>query len=333
LLTRVKLGNTDIDINRICLGSGSFGGSTPDVLCIEQLDYFFSIGGIFIDTALAYCDWLVDSPRSCSEKLLGNWMKEHRCRSQITLSAKGCHDKVLVPTNNALTCIRDIPHLDKEAIINDIETSLMNLQTDYLDIFTLHKDNLVVPISEIMDTLQAQKDAGKIRAYGCSNWTIKRQQEAYAYARRYHLDGFCTDQIGWCLNVQNKNSSSYNTKVLMDDEAYKYHQLTKIPVMAYAANGRAYFHRLVNGMNIKSQEIEEYDNDINQQLLSILSDLAQQSNIAVNTIVINYLLLDHGFQTIPIVGVKSIKELDICLAALDYQMPEEFEKLLRSLTR
>jgi len=333
LLTKVKLGNTDIDVNRICLGSGSFGGSTPKAACIEQLDHFFSIGGIFIDTALAYCDWLIDTPRSCSEKLLGTWMKERQCRSQITLSAKGCHDKVLVPTNDALTCLRDQPHLNKEAIINDIETSLINLQTDYLDIFTLHKDNLAVPINEIIDTLQAQKDAGKIRAYGCSNWTIKRQQEAYAYAKKNHLDGFCTDQIGWCLNVQNKNSRSYNTKVLMDDEAYKYHQSTKIPVMAYAANGRAYFHRLANGMSIKAQEIEEYDNDLNQRLLSILIDLARQSNVEVNTIVINYLLLDHGFQTIPIVGVKSIKELEICLSALNYQMPETAEKLIRSLTR
>ena len=103
MLERVKLGNTGLDVNRICLGGGSFGGSTAPELVINQLDYFRSLGGIFLDTALVYCDWL-KIERSSSEKLIGKWFRERGCRHEFTLSAKGCHAKIITPTGNMLTC-------------------------------------------------------------------------------------------------------------------------------------------------------------------------------------------------------------------------------------
>ncbi|MPM65245.1 hypothetical protein SDC9_112140 [bioreactor metagenome] len=260
-------------------------------------------------------------------------MRDKHCRAEMIISCKGCHDAVLVPTDNALTSQRAEPQLHRADIIKAIDVSLMNLMTDYLDIFTLHKDNPAVPVAEIITTLQEQKQQGKILAYGCSNWTVERQREAVSYALSHGCDGFSVDQIGWCLNVQNVDSPSYKTKVLMDDEAYRFHQQSKIPVMAYAANGRAYFHRLANQLEVRDQERSEYDNDINRRILAVLMQAAQETGAEVNTIVISYLLLDHGFQTIPIIGVKSIRELDICLAALDYQLPTVFEQQLRALTR
>ena len=82
-----------------------------------------------------------------------------------------------------------------------IEESLGYLQTDYIDIFTLHNDNETVEVGEILETLEEQKKRGVIRAYGCSNWRVVRQREAYDYAKAHGLSGFITDQISWCLNV------------------------------------------------------------------------------------------------------------------------------------
>ncbi len=330
MLERVKLGNTGLDVNRICLGGGSFGGSTAPELVINQLDYFRSLGGIFLDTALVYCDWL-KIERSSSEKLIGKWFRERGCRHEFTLSAKGCHAKIITPTGNMLTCPKTEPQLHRADIIADIEESLGYLQTDYIDIFTLHNDNETVEVGEILETLEEQKKRGVIRAYGCSNWRVVRQREAYDYAKAHGLSGFITDQISWCLNVFAEGANGLRSDAYMDDRAYAFHQETQIPVMAYAANGRAYFHRLANGMEVPEHEHREYDCPTNQALLEVLKEAARETGAEVNTIVIKYLLLEHGFQVIPTVGIKTPRELDICLAALHYDLPQEYEDRIRAL--
>lgn len=330
-LERVKLGKTGLDVNRICLGGGSFGGSTTVDAVITQLDYFTSIGGIFLDTALVYCDWYVGTERSSSMNILGRWMKERKNRQKLTISAKGCHAKIIKPTGVHATSEALPPQLHRADIIGDIEDSMRYLQTDYLDIFTLHQDNEEVEVAEILETLQEQKNRGVIRAYGCSNWRIVRQREAYEYAQAHGLDGFMMDQISWCLNVFAEGASGRKRDAFMDSRAYAFHRETGIPAMAYAANGRAYFHRLANDMEVREQEHHEYRCPTNDAILGVLKEAAAATGAEVNTIVINYLLWDHGFQVIPTVGVKTIRELDICLAALDYQLPEEYKKRILEL--
>ena len=330
MLKKVALGETGLMVDGICLGGGSFGGSTAPELVLAQLDYFRSLGGTFLDTALLYCDWLIGE-RSTSMKLIGQWLKEHNCRKEMVLSAKGCHGRVVTPTNNALTTVREKPDVSRERIIGDIQESMRLLGTDYLDIFTLHNDNEAIPVAEVLETLEGEKKKGNIRAYGCSNWRLSRQQEAYAYAQAHGLHGFFVDQISFNLNLFAPNANGLTSNTYMDEKTYRFHQETQIPVMAYAANGRAYFHRKANGMGIAPAEQREYDCPENDAILEVLMEAAEETGVEVNTIVIKYLLLDHGFQVVPIVGIKNPQELDICLAALTYDLPKEYEEKLRTL--
>ncbi|MDL2224726.1 aldo/keto reductase [Eubacteriales bacterium OttesenSCG-928-M02] len=330
MLEKVALGKTGLMVDRICLGGGSFGGTTAPELVMAQLDYFKDLGGRFIDTALLYCDWL-KIERSSSMKLIGKWLKDNGCRQDMVLSAKGCHGRVVEPTGNALTTVREAPDVRRARIQGDIQESMALLGTDYLDIFTLHNDNEDTPVEEVIDTLQAEKDAGRIRAYGCSNWRIARQRAAYDYALVNGKDGFFVDQMSFNLNLFAPGANGLTAGPYMDAEAYDFHRETGIPVMAYAANGRAYFHRKANGMEIGPAEQREYDCPENEAILQVLVEASKETGVEVNTIVIKYLLLDHGFQVVPIVGIKTPKELDICLAALDYELPKEYEEKLRAL--
>lgn len=84
-------------------------------------------------------------------------------------------------------------------------------------------------------------------------------------------------------------------------------------------------------MEVPEHEHREYDCPTNQALLEVLKEAARETGAEVNTIVIKYLLLEHGFQVIPTVGIKTPRELDICLAALHYDLPQEYEDRIRAL--
>ena len=167
LKDKSALGQTGLEVSPLCLGCGSYGGSMKEPLAVEMMDYYYELGGRFLDTAVIYCDWF-EGERSSSQNIIGRWMQARKNRKELVLSVKGCNGKIITPTNDLATAPRTDTRLHREDIIEDIEVSMKNLRTDYLDIFTLHHDNESVEIAEILETLQEQKKRGVIRAYGCS---------------------------------------------------------------------------------------------------------------------------------------------------------------------
>ena len=171
LKDKSALGQTGLEVSPLCLGCGSYGGSMKEPLAVEMMDYYYELGGRFLDTAVIYCDWF-EGERSSSQNIIGRWMQARKNRKELVLSVKGCNGKIITPTNDLATAPRTDTRLHRADIIEDIEVSMKNLRTDYLDIFTLHHDNESVEIAEILETLQEQKKRGVIRAYGCSNWKV-----------------------------------------------------------------------------------------------------------------------------------------------------------------
>lgn len=93
--------------------------------------------------------------------------------------------------------------------------------------------------------------------------------------------------------------------------------------MAYGANGRGYLHCLANGLPVREQDHKEYDCPQNEKILAVLKQAAQDLGVEVNTLALGYLMQGHGFQVIPIVGIKSKKEMEIAAAAADCHLPQE----------
>ena len=84
-----------------------------------------------------------------------------------------------------------ISRMSPREIVSDIEDSLRHLQVETIDLYYLHRDDPARPVSEIMETLNAQVRAGKIRHLGCSNWRAPRIREANALRCRSRFGGFC----------------------------------------------------------------------------------------------------------------------------------------------
>ena len=121
----------------------------------EILDAALSQGATTLDTARGYRH---------SEESIGKWMKERGCREKIYLVSKGC---LPLP----------FPRVNPAALRRDLERSLTTLQTSYIDLYLLHRDQRKADMREIFTLLNQYRQEGKILAYGVSNWTVERVRE------------------------------------------------------------------------------------------------------------------------------------------------------------
>ena len=140
----------------------------PDIThAAVMFDHYFEQGGNTFDTAHIYGGGRMES-------LLGTWMANRNVRDEVVVIGKGAHTPANFPD-------RVTPQLD---------VSLERLQSDQVDLYFLHRDNTEVDVSEWIDALNRECDSGRITAFGASNWSLERVQEANAYAERSGLRPF-----------------------------------------------------------------------------------------------------------------------------------------------
>ena len=126
-----------------------------------MFDNYYEYGGNAFDTAHIYGGGRM-------EQLLGAWMKHRGVRERVVVIGKGAHTPANFP----------------ERIHEQLAISLERLQSDHVDLYFVHRDNPDVDVGEWIDALNAERDAGRITAFGASNWSLARVQAANAYARR-----------------------------------------------------------------------------------------------------------------------------------------------------
>lgn len=205
-----------------------FGTAVMPIFTGTELNHVF-------DAALAQGINAFDTARGYgyAEKSLGIWMQARNNRERVVILSKcgNCDAEGRV-------------HIDRQVIESELAASLELLQTDYIDIYLLHRDDPQTPVSEIMETLNEAWRSGKIRVFGVSNWTHQRIQEANDYAIAHGLQGFAVsspnyglaDQVcdpwgGGCVTV----SGPRNT------EARSWYTATQMPLVAYSSLGRGFF--------------------------------------------------------------------------------------------
>lgn len=149
-----KLGNSGIEVSRLCVGCMSFGDpeskmhawtlnpQETEIIVKHALD----LGINFFDTANCYS-------AGTSEEYLGKAIRNNISRDKVVLASK-------VYFNEG--------HLSKEAITREIEGTLKRLGTDYLDLYIIHRFDTTTPIEETMEALDSLVKAGKVRAIGAS---------------------------------------------------------------------------------------------------------------------------------------------------------------------
>ena len=231
-MTRTTLSTTDLVVSDFALGTGMFGSGVPEEAARQQMDLYVQGGGNVLDAARVY------GTSGQSEQILGRWMEDRGCRNQVVLVTKGAH-----PLLDRIHQSR----MSRREIETDLFESLEHLRTDIIDLYLLHRDAPEVPVEQIVEILEAQVAAGRIRWYGCSNWAPKRIRAAQQYARGRGYQGFSCNQLNYSLAAADPDLLADNTQYTMDRDALELHRSQLLPAMAYAAMAQGYFQKRFRG--------------------------------------------------------------------------------------
>ncbi|MBZ0302577.1 MAG: aldo/keto reductase [Anaerolineae bacterium] len=307
---------TTLTVSHLCLGTGSFGSAVPRQDAFALLDAFFEAGGNFVDTARVYADWLPGG-QNASERTLGEWLQASGLRDQAVVSTKGAHPDLKT---------MHIARMSPEAIAHDVAASRHYLQIEAIDLYWLHRDALAVPVAEIMDALNAHVQAGQIRYFGCSNWTVARIQEANAYARSHGLSGFVADQPLWSLAAPNAEAIGDKTLVLLDEAGVNFHRSSGMAVIPFTSQAKGYFTKLASG-TLKESDRKQYDSPLNHERARRAQALAERYGVSITAIALSY-LTSQPFPVIPVIGPKTLDQLRDCLDGIDLRLtPDELADL------
>ncbi|MBT2696134.1 aldo/keto reductase [Bacillus sp. ISL-40] len=305
-----KLGNTGLDVSRLCLGCMGFSDAKswvhPWVLNEESsrpiIKKALELGINFFDTANVYS-------LGTSEEILGRALKDYANRDEIVLATK-IHGRMHEGPNGA--------GLSRKAIISEIDKSLNRLGTDYVDLYIIHRWDYNTPIEETMEALQDVVKAGKARYIGAS------AMYAWQFQKALHV----ADKNGWTkfVSMQNHLNLIYREE---EREMLPLCKEEKIGVTPYSplASGRLTRDWSETTHRSETDQIQKskYDAtaDADRLVVERVAAIAEKHGVPRIHIALAWLLQKETV-TSPIIGATKISHLEDAVGALSIMLtPEE----------
>lgn len=302
-------------VSRLALGTAFYNLEKKEVWW-EVLDLFVSCGGNAIDTARSYGE---------SEEVIGGWMCARRNRQRIFLCTKGGLSEGVLPRKRL-----------RETIHQELAQSLRRLQTDYVDLYYLHRDNPSLSVGEIVESLNELVERGLARALGASNWEYPRIDEANEFAEKHNLRGFVAVSNNLSLAVPAE--PFYEGLVTTDTAGVEWHRRTGIPLFSWSAQARGFFtgrfrRELLRdarrrGDFFTARMIEVYCTDENIERLSRARRLAEEKGGYSAVQVALAWLLHQPLKVVPIIGPRTPQELLSSVEALSIRLTERQARYL-----
>ena len=296
------LGNSGIEISRLCLGCMSFGiaGTMHDWTLDEKgtdeiVARALELGINFFDTANCYS-------QGTSEEFLRKTLLKRVPRDKVVLATK-------VYFNEG--------HLSREAILREIDGSLKRLGTDYVDLYIIHRFDKDTPEEETMEALDSLVKAGKVRALGAS--------AMYGY-QFYNLQ-MAADKGGWTRFVSMQDH--YNLLYREDERELipicNQMNVVRTPYSPLAAGrlSRAEWHTDTKRSQTDRVAISKYDSTEKEdkQIVERVRELAEKHSSTMTQIALAW----HWKKGVaaPIIGATKLKYLDDAVGALDVTLSDE----------
>lgn len=323
---RLTLPGTELRVSPLCLGGGFFGLNPPEPETRTLLDRFVTgLGGNFIDTARIYSDWVPGEQRR-SERVLGDWIKSRQLRDQLIISTKGAH-----PFIDTLSVART----SSIEIQDDLDGSLGTLQTDRIDLYWLHRDNHHLPVEHFIDLLNSFVRAGKIRYFGASNWTVERLGAAQEYARKSGQHGFVANQPWWSLGCQQARAPKDPGLVRFDSAMDSFHRETGLAVIPYTSQAGGFFSKFARPADQRPADFEanDYHTPANLAAAQRVVELAAHYRVDPSAVVLAYLWSDRTFPVVPIIGARSIAQLEDSVQAVPLRLSPEHRQELEAASQ
>ncbi|NTE44002.1 aldo/keto reductase [Agrobacterium pusense] len=272
------------------------------------LDAFYEAGGNLFDTAYVYGG-------GKTEAIFGDWHTSRNVpREEIVLIGKGAHSPLCYP----------------DMIAKQLDHSLERLKTDYVDVYFMHRDNPDVPVGEFVDAMDAEVRRGRIRGiFGGSNWTRERMDEAAAYAQKNGKQAPGALSNNFSL-AEMLDPIWAGCVAASDDEWKEWLKSRQIPNFAWSSQGRGFFTERAGRDKHDDEEIVRvWYSDRNFVRRDRAIELAQKLGRHPIHIALAYVIA-QPFPVIPLIGPRTIAELEDSLSALDIALTDEQVKWLEA---
>ncbi len=181
-MTYGRIKGLDKPVSRLVQGTVMVG-SADERGSFRLLDEIFALGGTAFDTAHVYGG-------GDNERTVGRWVRTRGLRDSVVIIAKGAHHN------------EDRKRVTPFDITADLHDSLARFGFDHIDLYILHRDDPDVPVEPIIEVLNEHQRAGKIRAFGASNWSHTRVDAANRYATEAGLEPFAVSSPNFSLAEQ-----------------------------------------------------------------------------------------------------------------------------------
>ena len=326
-----KLGNTDLDVSVICLGTMTFGEQNSQKDGFEQMDYAVERGVNFFDTAELYAVMPRKETYGKTEEIIGNWFKEKKIREKIILASK--------ISGNGISWIREGNNnlkFDKKNIDLAIDSSLKRLKTDYIDLYQLHWPERKVPkfgkldfeydpydnewtqIQEVLETLARHIKSGKIRYIGLSNETPWGVMKFLQAAKENNLPRIMSIQNVY--NLVNRVFDIANSEVAIRENCGL---LAYSPLAGGRLSGKYISDSPKNARyTLWPSNFDRHHTQRGEVAISKYVELAKKNNIAPSTFA-NAYVNNRPFVTSNIIGATSMDQLKENIDSIDITLSKD----------
>jgi len=304
----VKLGNTGLDVSKICLGCMSFGDSEAwihDWVLNEEesrkiIKKALDLGINFFDTANVYS-------MGTSEEYLGRALKDYAKREEVVIATKVYNRMHEGPNGQGLS---------RKAIMQEVDASLKRLGTDYIDLLYIHRWDYYTPIEETMQTLNDLVRAGKVHYIGASSM----------YTYQFQKAQYVAEKNGWTKFVAMQNH--YN--LIYREEEREMNRFAKETGVALVPYSPLAAGRLARAWDSDSERMKtdivakrKYDSteEMDRKIVEAVGNVAEKHGVTRAQVATAW-LWEKGVVA-PIVGITKEKYLDDFVGALDVQLDEE----------
>jgi aryl-alcohol dehydrogenase-like predicted oxidoreductase len=287
------LDGTDLDVFPLCLGGNVFGWTADEDASVAVLDAYVAAGGNFIDTADTY----MRPNMGTSETIIGRWMAARGNRDQLVIATKVGSDGGLSARN----------------IAAHAEASLRRLQTDRIDLYYSHKDDLDVPVEETLGAFNQLVEAGKVRHIAASNLSGERIVESLRASAREGWARYVALQPHYNLVERERYEREYAPIVAA-------HNLAAAPYYALAKGFLTGKYR--DGAQVDSPRAEgarAYLDDRGRALLADLEEIASDHDTTVAAVALAWLRSRPGVVA-PIASARSVEQLEQLLPMAELQL-------------
>ena len=325
-----KLGNTDIDVSLICLGTMTWGQQNTQEEGFEQMDYALEQGVNFFDTAELYSIPPKAETQGSTETIIGNWFNKNGNRNEIILATK-------VAGRSGMKWFRGgETRLNKKNIEEAIEGSLKRLQTDYIDLYQLHWPDRAlnifggglglykhyelesIPIEETLEVLEEIVKTGKVRHIGLSNETPWGLSEFLNISEKKSYPRVQSVQNAY--NLLNRN---------YENGMSEFFHRSEVGLLAYSPLAQGYLSgkyldgKLPEGSRTKLfGRGQRYETPSAESSIRKYVNLAEQSNLDPS-LMANAFVNSRDFVTSNIIGATTMDQLRLAIESEQTKLSDD----------